>query len=69
MLIDGTPRAVLAIRDYAAMPDRRIILAEGLQPFTVRFNDWASPVELDTADAVGTLFAAGFTVTPIEERS
>jgi hypothetical protein len=66
MLIDGAPRTVLVIRDYAAMPGRRIILADGLQPFTVRFNDWARPVELDESDAIGTLFVAGLNPTPIE---
>lgn len=67
VLIDGTPRTVLAIRDYAAMPGARIILADGLQPFTVRFSDWAHPVELDGSDAIGTLHASGLNPTPISD--
>lgn len=42
------------------------VYAEGLVPFRVRGDAYAQPVELDTADAIGNLFAAGFTVTPIK---
>ena len=66
VVLDGTmtPRAVVMNMPHSVT---RTVLREGVpSPIAVRHDDLAQPVELDTADAIGNLFAAGFTVTPIE---
>lgn len=64
VLIDDTPRTVLANQDYEAH-GWRLILAEGMGPFSVRPDDTASLVLLDTADAVANLRGAGLTTEVI----
>lgn len=63
---DGVPRTVRV--NVASGHDRRVVLLEGLAAPELVGYDWpAYPVELDEADAICTLFAAGFTIEPIEE--
>ncbi|MET0426689.1 MAG: hypothetical protein ABW046_22670 [Actinoplanes sp.] len=63
----GTPRRVLENLQMGSALGGRIVLVEGLLPAQVT-NEWpAHPVELDTTDAIGNLFAADLTVTPIKE--
>lgn len=67
VLLEGhtVPRTVAFNQDYAA-DGWHMIWMEGMSPFTVRPDDPAYPVELDTADAIGNLFAAGLTIGVIE---
>ena len=67
VLLEGhsVPRAVMANHDYER-DGWRLIFMEGMGPFTVRPADPVQPVEFDTADAIGNLFAAGLTIGVIE---
>lgn len=70
VITDGTghPRTLLAIT-AAARPGILVIYVEGLSPVEVYAHEHAQPVELDAADAIGTLYAAGLNPTPIEGTS
>lgn len=60
------PRAVVGNSPYDAT--RSLVLLEGdPRPHYVTTTALVSPVELDTADAIGTLYAAGLNPTPIGE--
>jgi hypothetical protein len=63
----NAPRTIVFNENYEGI--RRLVWAEGIAPFAVRPDDPAYPVELDAADAVGTLFAAGLNPAPIEGTS
>lgn len=67
IITDGTdtPRTVLHI-SRAARAGCLVIFLEGLPPVEVYVHEHAQPVELDTADAIGTLYAAGLNPAPIE---
>jgi hypothetical protein len=56
VLIDGTPRTVLATD---GTPTSRMIFAEGIPPIVVDPRTFATVVELDAADAIGNLYVAG----------
>lgn len=58
----GTPRIVLSNEPRHA--NMRLVFVEGLAPVVLWTEHPAHPVELDATDAIGTLYAAGFTVTP-----
>ena len=60
----GTPRTVIA--NDEARPGVRLLLLEGLPPLPVYAHEHADVVELDTADAIGNLFAAGLTIGIVE---
>jgi len=62
----GTPRRVLENMQMGSAMGQRIVLVEGLSPIQVSNNWPAHPVELDAADAIGNLYAAGLNPTPIE---
>jgi hypothetical protein len=65
---DGMPRAVISNIESPRVAGVRILLLEGMpEPLYARAYHYAQPVELDTADAIGNFFTAGFTVTPIGE--
>lgn len=59
------PHTVLGIHP-AVPPSYRIVLLEGLPPAMYHEADTVNVVELDAADAIGTLFAADLNPTPIE---
>lgn len=64
---NGIARTVLANDPYP--PDRRLVLAEGVQPWHPWADEPAYLVELDATEAIGTLHAAGLNPTPIEGTS
>jgi hypothetical protein len=67
MSFNGITRAVIANDPHPRLAGHCMLLLEGLaEPLVVRDYMPACVVELDTADAIGNLYAAGFTVTPIE---
>jgi hypothetical protein len=61
---NGTPRTVIAAYEHAL--GSVTVLLEGCAPQYYPSYYQVMPVELDTADAIGNLHTAGFTVTPIE---
>ncbi len=67
VITDGAnvPRTVLGI-GTARRPSVLVIYLEGLPPIEVYRHEHAQPVELDTADAIGNLFAADLNPIPIE---
>jgi hypothetical protein len=68
VITDGanTPRAVLGIGTMRHRPGVLVIYLEGLPPIKVYAHEHAQPVELDAADAIGNLHAAGLNPAPIE---
>jgi hypothetical protein len=64
--LDPVPRTVLANIPYEDVAGRRMILFEGRVPYVCSPQAMAQPVELDAADAIGTLHAAGLTIGVIE---
>jgi hypothetical protein len=61
----GTPRTVQGLAKNTHADIIKIYL-EGMPPIVVDPGSYAFPVELDAADAIGTLHAAGLHPVPIE---
>lgn len=66
VVLFGIPRTVAAVK--RASGNWLMIFVEGMGPFTVRPSDLCTElVELDAADAIGSLYAAGLNPRPIGE--
>lgn len=65
VVLFGIPRTVAAVR---SIDDWLMVFVEGMGPFTVKPADLCTElVELDAADAIGSLYAAGLNPRPIGE--
>lgn len=62
----GTPRAVLI--NWENLGTCFVLLEGDPNSHYVSADQPITPVELGTADAIGTLHTAGFTVTPIGDQ-
>lgn len=62
---NGIARTVLANDPHPRLAGHRMLLIEGIEPQEIRDYQFAAPVELDAADAIGTLYAAGLNPVPI----
>lgn len=61
----GVPRTVLSVSPSPLIhPGMVIVLLEGVDPLIVPAADFAYPVELDAADAIGNLHTTGLHPTP-----
>lgn len=70
MSFEGVARTVLVSGEHPRLVGHRVLLLEGLaEPLIARNYQHACVVELDAADAVGTLYAAGLNPVPIEGTS
>lgn len=66
---NGVARAVVTNDPHPRLTGHRMLLIEGIaEPVVARDFMFCAPVELDAADTIGTLFAAGLNPAPIEEK-